>query len=118
MKNDERVTFAAVRSEPRAFQHCSHQIRNNRTIAMHAVTSQGWLLKFASEGLRDDEEVVVQALNYFASPGTFEYASERLQRHLKHLDPRKKRSLLHSQKVKVTASYAWPPSWGNLSEGP
>ena len=54
---------------PILLQHCPANIRADRGVVLAAVKVNGWNLKYASDNLRADPEVVLEA---FLGPKTFQ----------------------------------------------
>jgi hypothetical protein len=104
LKDDFDVMNAAIEHNPNAFQYAGPKVRDNKLLAMKAVKKDGmgFLLREASDRLRDDREVVLcaittdwQALHYasdrlkddvtvvstaaFGNGRSLEYASDRLK---------------------------------------
>ena len=53
----------------------SEELRNDEEVFRAAVEWSGWVLKFASEDLKDNRELVLTAIS--DDPSAWEHASER-----------------------------------------
>jgi hypothetical protein len=75
--------MVAVAKDPRALQHASEELRNNRGLVMAAIAVDSGVLQYASDDLRNDMEVMVFAVAsnpYDAATGkTLELASPELR---------------------------------------
>jgi hypothetical protein len=74
MKNDEDVVLEAMKPsefdflyycygyQPLPFQFASYNIRNNKNIVIKLLKENGLVLEWVSDRLKDDEEVVLEAI--------------------------------------------------------
>lgn len=80
---DFYVVLASVERNARVFPHISAKYQDNKDIVLAALRGDGWdLLSYASDRLKDDEEVVREAMRY--SKIAYKFASERI-RSLRHV---------------------------------
>ena len=54
-------------------------LKNDKELAMIAIGQNGYYLRYASDRLRDDKEVVMKAAEQDLDEFDFEYASDRLK---------------------------------------
>ena len=78
--NDRDVMISAVMHNPNAYQFASRELKKDETLAILAVSGDGmgFLLRHADKSLRDNDKVVIAAINsdWFA----LEYASNRIKK--------------------------------------
>ncbi len=67
----------AVQDIGTSLRYASNKLRDNYDIVMAAVSRNGWSLKYASEELRDNYNIVMVAVENCGT--SLEYASDRLQ---------------------------------------
>lgn len=64
-------------------QYASHRLKNNKEIVLNALDKDGLTLRFVSEKLKDNKNIVLYAIKNEQSntscPQAFQYASERLK---------------------------------------
>lgn len=79
LKDDSDVMYAAVKRNPNAFEFASPRLRDDKKLAIMAVSGKGmgFLLRFVSQRLRDDYQVVMAAIR--GDGFALEYASEKLK---------------------------------------
>lgn len=86
---DHDIMKKAVRFYPLIFCRAEEEIRANKEVLITALrsikdTSKGGVSKtmifqYASQDLRDDEEVLLQAIEAYENSGFLEYASARMR---------------------------------------
>ena len=79
-KDDEEVIKAAAQKKGEWFAHASARLRNDKAFFLNLIAARGKTLAafpFASEALRDDEDVVAAVIGYKGA--WFEFASARLR---------------------------------------
>ena len=76
---DKNEALSAVRQDGRALKFASDELRNDREVVLRAVVKNKykWALQYASEELRNDREFFLDAVK--RSPYALEYASEELR---------------------------------------
>lgn len=80
--NDKIFVLETVKISGASLKYASEELRNDKEVVLEAVRQKGdyWTecaLEYASEGLKNDKEVVIEAVK--KNGGALEYASEKLR---------------------------------------
>jgi hypothetical protein len=76
MKNDREIVLAAVTRAPEAFQNASDDLKRDRDVVLEAVKKNGEVLRYA-RAMNDYREIVLEAVK--RDPVALEYASDELK---------------------------------------
>ncbi|MBR3402018.1 MAG: DUF4116 domain-containing protein [Parasporobacterium sp.] len=77
-KSDKTYVLIAIKSDPNAIKYCSEELRDNEDIIKAALQEDSEdILSFASDRLRDDYDIVLKAVKVDAL--NLQYASDRLR---------------------------------------
>lgn len=76
-RDNRDIALAAIASRPYQMKYASYGVRNDKKVVLEAVKRDGTMLEYASDRLRSDNEVVTSAVS--EDGGALKYASERLR---------------------------------------
>lgn len=76
-RDDREIALKALSDDASCFQHLSERLRDDRELATMAIGDRGYTLQHTSERLRDDKDVVLLARNDAGM--AWEFVSERLK---------------------------------------
>ncbi|WP_422137808.1 DUF4116 domain-containing protein [Endozoicomonas sp. ALC020] len=77
IRNDKDLALAAISSNPYNLIHLSEELKSDNEVVLAAVTQEGYQLRYASPKPQDNEEVVMAAIKNY--PAALRYASERIR---------------------------------------
>ena len=86
LRDDEEIFLAAMlHSDIREgyggdiFKRASERLRSDKGVVLQAVEKDGWCLEFVSDELKADKEIVLKALEGYNLLGVLQWASDDLK---------------------------------------